>query len=93
MSVTWRLDDWRSQSACLRADPELFFPVSATAAAEPQVGKAKSVCARCIVSSRCLDFALTHRDIDGIWGGTTYDERKKMRRSRARNARRAGAAA
>jgi hypothetical protein len=33
-----------------------------------------------------------HREIQGIWGGTTDEERKKLRRARARTASPAGAA-
>jgi WhiB family transcriptional regulator, redox-sensing transcriptional regulator len=91
--MTWRADDWRSESACLAADPDLFFPVSATAASAPQVARAKAVCARCPVCTQCLNFALDNPDMQGIWGGHTDDERRKVRRSRARSLRRRGAAA
>lgn len=90
MSPTWQ-QDWRSQGECLSADPDLFFPISSTGSAAAQVAEAKAVCARCAVRAQCAGYALEHVDVQGIWGGTTDDERRKLRRSRARSsAARAG---
>jgi WhiB family redox-sensing transcriptional regulator len=36
------------------------------------------MCQRCDVRQDCLDFALTHDERDGIWGGLTSKERKKL---------------
>ena len=91
--LSWQRPGWRTRSACLSADPDLFFPISATAAAAPQVATAKAICAGCPVRSTCLSYAMDHRDLVGIWGGTTFDERRKARRSRARSAARARHAA
>jgi WhiB family redox-sensing transcriptional regulator len=88
----WQRREWRRQGACLGADPDLFFPISATAAAAPQVARAKAICADCPVRSACLGFAMANRDLSGIWGGTTDEERRKTRRSRARSASRAARA-
>jgi WhiB family transcriptional regulator, redox-sensing transcriptional regulator len=89
----WRRREWRTRSACLSADPDLFFPISATAAAAPQITRAKTICAGCPVRSACLGFAMAHRDLQGIWGGTTDEERRKTRRSKARSEARARRAA
>ena len=89
LDVSWKRRGWRTRSACLNADPDLFFPISATAAAAPQVAWAKAICAGCPVRSACLGFAMAHRDLQGIWGGTTDEERRKTRRSKARSAARA----
>ena len=70
--------DWRSRGACLSADPELFFPLSSVGPAIEQVNQAKSVCTRCPVCAQCLDFALATRQVHGIWGGTSEDERKRI---------------
>jgi WhiB family redox-sensing transcriptional regulator len=82
MGLAWQRDDWRSLGACLTADPDLFFPISATSGSAGQVGRAKAICAGCPVRADCLRFALDLRDMQGIWGGTTDDERKKLRRAR-----------
>jgi WhiB family redox-sensing transcriptional regulator len=69
---------WMSLSACQRADPELFFPVTAAGAALRQVSEAKAVCGRCSVWESCLSYAMMTAQ-DGIWGGTTAEERRAMR--------------
>lgn len=81
--------DWRSRGACLSVDPELFFPLSSVGPAARQLNKAKSVCTRCPVQAQCLDFALATRQMDGIWGGTSEDERRRiLARIDGRSARR-----
>ena len=83
---------WRAASACLSADPELFFPVTEGSAAAGQISSALQVCAGCAVRQPCLDFALQSGEAHGIWGGTTPDERirarrRSMRRRKDRQAR------
>jgi WhiB family redox-sensing transcriptional regulator len=63
---------WMLRGACRGEDPELFFPISSAALA--QVSSAKAVCARCPVRVNCLTYALIVRP-EGIWGGTTREER------------------
>ncbi len=43
---------------------------------------AKAICAGCVVKDACLEFGL-HQP-DGIWGGTTPGERRRIRRRRRR---------
>lgn len=54
----------------------LFVPISDGAA--HLVAAAKVVCQACSVRVPCLAFAVETRQ-DGIWGGTTSDERHAMR--------------
>lgn len=70
--------DWRARGACLSADPELFFPLSSVGPAARQLNKAKSVCTQCAVRAECLDFALATRQVHGVWGGTSEDERRRI---------------
>jgi WhiB family redox-sensing transcriptional regulator len=93
MSQTWQPDGWRSRGACLSADPDLFFPISMTPASARQITQAMSCCARCPVRAECARYALDHSEVQGIWGGTTEDERRKLRRARARSAARSRRAA
>lgn len=77
---------WRDRAACLGEDTERFFPVGASGAALDLIEQAKQVCAACAVSSQCLEYALaTHQDA-GVWGGKSEDERRGLRRQRARQA-------
>ena len=41
---------------------------------------AKEICAECPVRLLCLEHALEANEQYGIWGGTTYKERKLMKR-------------
>ena len=68
---------WKARGACRSIDPELFFPASDTEA-EP----ALTVCRDCPVVRVCLEFALDHRDYEGVWGATTGAERRSMLRKR-----------
>jgi WhiB family redox-sensing transcriptional regulator len=74
-----------SRGACRQADPELFFPIAiATGPAARQVNAAKAVCDPCAVRANCLSYALEARP-EGIWGGTTPDERRAARRRPSRH--------
>ena|ERR1700742_2844862 len=82
--------EWRAASACLNTDPDVVFPVAVGSAASKQAMKAIRICAGCTVRQQCLDFAIRSGEKDGIWGGTTPEERIRDRRVRNRHpARRA----
>jgi WhiB family transcriptional regulator, redox-sensing transcriptional regulator len=70
---------WWSRAACLTSDPDLFFPVSSSGPALSQVRRAKAICARCEIRQPCFDYALESGPIQGIWGGTTEEERRRFR--------------
>jgi WhiB family redox-sensing transcriptional regulator len=72
--------DWRAEGACLRADPDLFFPVATGTAAATHVSRALRICAGCRVRQQCLEFAMRTGEAHGIWGGTTPDDRIRERR-------------
>jgi WhiB family transcriptional regulator, redox-sensing transcriptional regulator len=71
--------NWRDAAACRDADPDLFFPIGTTGPARRQIGEAKRVCRTCPSQIQCLAWALDNRVIDGVWGGTTGEERRAMR--------------
>ena len=72
---------WRSAAACSGVDPEIFYPVS-----DEEADVAKSVCAQCDVMEACLEYALASREREGVWGGATERERRRMIRQRRRSA-------
>jgi WhiB family redox-sensing transcriptional regulator len=79
-----RSANWMMRGACRQADPELFFPVStAQGPARRQAEAAKAICAQCPVRAVCLAYALEVMP-EGIWGGTTSEERRLARRRIAR---------
>lgn len=77
--------DWRHKAACRKEDPELFFPVGTSGPALAQITEAKQVCRRCPVASPCLEWALTSGQDAGVWGGMSEDERRALKRQRARH--------
>ena len=75
-------DDWRCQAACRDTDPDLFFPVGSTGLALEQIESAKIVCQTCDARHACLEFALATNQDSGVWGGTSEEERRQLRRLR-----------
>jgi len=72
---------WRDHAACRGIDPEIFYPVS-----DEEADPAKTICDACPVRTLCLEYALTSRERDGVWGGATERERRRMIRQRRRSA-------
>jgi len=72
--------EWRRDAACKDIDPNLFFPIGVTGPAVDQIDAAKSICNGCPARVQCLDFAITTNQEFGVWGGTTEDERRVLRR-------------
>jgi WhiB family redox-sensing transcriptional regulator len=81
--------DWRELAACRDTSPDLFFPVGTTGPAIEQIAEAKAVCRTCDSQSACLEFALVTNQDSGVWGGTSEEERRKLRRAWVARQRRA----
>ena len=79
-TYAWDESDWRTRAACRNTTPELFFPVGTTGVATDQIESAKRVCDRCDGQKACLEFALATNQESGVWGGTSEDERRKLRK-------------
>lgn len=68
-------------------DPSVFYPEDDTGAS---AASAKAVCALCPVQQECLDYALDMEydsPVNGIWGGRTEHERRKLLKNHPRPAR------
>lgn len=76
----WDDDNWRQQACCQTTDPDLFFPVGTAGPAIDQIEAAKAVCCACPVRLECLTFALRTNQESGVWGGTSEEERRKLRK-------------
>jgi len=70
--------DWKEQAACAGYPNSLFFPGPETT--ERNIERAQGVCAVCPVAKECLQYAFETNQRSGIWGGTTEDQRKSLRR-------------
>lgn len=69
--------DWALDAACRDASVELFF-----SGTDEDVAKAKALCLGCPVAMQCVQFAISHDEWHGVWGGTDESERRSMIRSR-----------
>jgi WhiB family redox-sensing transcriptional regulator len=72
---------WRQRAACRGIDPDIFYPVT-----DEEAEEAKAICASCPVHQLCLEHALAHRERDGVWGGLTERERRRVLRQRRKSA-------
>lgn len=70
--------EWMERGACREVDPDLWFPEQGA----NTTNKARAVCDRCVVNSECLDYALAHPGVLGIWAGTTESQRNTIRKRR-----------
>ncbi len=71
--------EWMQRAACRREDPELFFPVGDRGPLHDRaVVAAKRVCRRCQVRFECLQYALASNQTEGIFGGLTPAERRRL---------------
>lgn len=69
--------EWMNDAACKGLDPGMFI----LRKGEP-AWPAKAVCATCPVTDECLEYGLSF--IDGIYGGTSYLDRRRIRQERER---------
>ena len=76
----WDVSAWRTRSACLDSDPDVFFPIGSSGPAVEQIETARRICGACTVNEECLEFALATNQEAGIWGGATEEERRKLRK-------------
>jgi WhiB family redox-sensing transcriptional regulator len=67
-------------------DPDRWFPelssdvLEATPASMKGINATKQECkSHCFVIAECLNYALKHREDQGIWGGTSAIERRQLR--------------
>jgi WhiB family redox-sensing transcriptional regulator len=79
--VSAKAINWRELGACRGLEPSIFFPEE-----EDEAIDAKEVCAGCGVRVACLEHALTIREKQGVWGGATERERRRIIRQRRRTA-------
>ncbi|MHB1598796.1 MAG: WhiB family transcriptional regulator [Acidimicrobiales bacterium] len=65
---------WSDQAACKGLSTSLFFPRDG----EPAKA-AREICARCPVVEQCRAVAVADASLHGIWGGTSPEERERLR--------------
>ena len=72
---------WRQLAACRGVEPAIFYPAS-----DEEADVAKAVCGQCAVRQPCREYALASRERDGVWGGATEKERRRILRQRRKTA-------
>jgi WhiB family redox-sensing transcriptional regulator len=71
---------------CATSFPDAFFSEEPLDSAMVLRGRytyeleAKKICLSCDYQKRCLEYALRHPELQGIWGATTEYQRKNIRR-------------
>jgi hypothetical protein len=70
---------WQQRGLCAQTDPEAFFPVKGG-----PTRNGKRICAGCEVRAECLEYALSHDERFGTWGGMSERERRPLHREMAK---------
>jgi WhiB family redox-sensing transcriptional regulator len=72
---------WMDDASCLEVAPDLFFPDHRETT---KAREAIKICDSCLVKNECLDYALSNRFDEGIFGGLTPNGRRKLIRQARR---------
>jgi WhiB family redox-sensing transcriptional regulator len=70
---------WMLEGNCRRAETREFFPSNGQG-----VEAAQKICRECPVKTDCLEYALLHHIDQGVWGGASERERRRILRDRRR---------
>jgi hypothetical protein len=68
-----------TNALCKEIGPDIFFPKKSYGMVDAMA--AKRVCGMCEHITDCREYGV-HYMVDGIWGGTTFRERRAIRRAR-----------
>ncbi|MBT2508857.1 WhiB family transcriptional regulator [Streptomyces sp. ISL-98] len=71
-----------ADALCAQVDPELFYPETGVISAP-----VRRICMACEVRTECLEYALTTPERQGVWGGLSENERRKLKRGRTEQRR------
>lgn len=66
---------WKEDGICRTVDMELWFPNKGDGYSAK---KARMICGGCPVAKPCLQYALSHNEHYGVWGGKTERQRRRM---------------
>jgi len=76
---------WKEEARCKGEPLSTFFivgPLDNVAQAHANWPRINELCGKCPVQQNCLDYALDNHIRQGIWGGKTYQQRRKYRKER-----------
>jgi WhiB family redox-sensing transcriptional regulator len=73
---------WMERAACKGTDTDaVFYPEIPHMSAGDE---ARAICAVCPVREQCLEYAIDNHEPDGIWGGKTWRQRRRLVTARRR---------
>ncbi len=81
-------DEWMTKAECRKVkDPDpIFFP-RIPKGVKADYTRAKAICHVCPVRRTCLAYAIAHRETEGVWGGRSPGERRRMPQHQRRQIR------
>lgn len=71
----------KGQAPCTESQLDTFFPEKEDGDYNRRTRVAKAVCHTCPYMAECLEWAMKYEEF-GVWGGTTPEDRKTLKRSR-----------
>ena len=77
MQLSVALSPFDGTQLCTDYDTDIFFPEEYE---DADVAQAKSICNDCWIKDKCLSFAISTNEKEGVWGGTTPVERRRIKR-------------
>lgn len=74
-------ESWQIRAACRGPQAAVFFPPPQFERKDEKIereSRAKDICGSCVVKRECLDYAVSIREVHGIWGGLNEAERRNL---------------
>jgi WhiB family transcriptional regulator, redox-sensing transcriptional regulator len=68
---------WMAHARCRGTNPDRYFPSDGVG-----VEAVQRICVDCPVRVECLEYALRHGIDQGVWGGASERQRRRIRRQR-----------
>jgi WhiB family transcriptional regulator, redox-sensing transcriptional regulator len=68
---------WMAHALCRGTNPDRYFPSDGVG-----VEAVQRICVDCPVRVDCLEYALRHGIDQGVWGGASERQRRRIRRQR-----------
>ena len=67
-----------SEALCKNTPVDMWFPVSGSS--NKQIAETKTICYKCSIQQKCLQYSIDHYIQFGIFGGLTAKERRNLKR-------------
>ena len=67
-------EPWMADALCTQTDPDAFFPEQGDSLAP-----ARRVCGACGVQAECVEYANRLGIVDGVFGGLSASQRRRLR--------------